>query len=217
MICELQIRTLLQDSWGELTHEDTYKPGSQLPPLVETLSKRMASLMATLDEIAQDLRDEMDRLEEQAGEDDEIGIAPTLASDTFSPDREAAYQYLDERISGLDRPIDLASLAWELQKEFGRDVVYGWLGHGSFKNLLLAAVPSARLSARPPAYVLPNGFSADDYATVQQHDGIPRAAFFLREADGGFPLVRSEQWAAIYDALARATSEKSGMALEICM
>ena len=62
--CELQVRTLLQDSWGELTHEDSYSKDKELPPLVEVLSKRMADLLATLDDIAEDLRSEVDRIEE---------------------------------------------------------------------------------------------------------------------------------------------------------
>ena len=56
---ELQVRTLLQDSWGELTHEDTYSKDGELPPLVQVLSKRMADLFATLDDIAEDLRTEL--------------------------------------------------------------------------------------------------------------------------------------------------------------
>ena len=63
---ELQVRTLLQDSWGELTHEDTYTKDGQLPPLVEVLSKRMADLFATLDDIAEDRRSDLDRLDQVA-------------------------------------------------------------------------------------------------------------------------------------------------------
>jgi len=67
--CEIQIRTLLQHAWGELTHEDTYKPGVKVPELVQVLMKRLATTLAVLDEIAQDLRGELDkveRLEDQA-------------------------------------------------------------------------------------------------------------------------------------------------------
>ena len=41
-----QVRTVLQDSWGELTHEDTYSKAGESPPLVEILSTRMADLLA---------------------------------------------------------------------------------------------------------------------------------------------------------------------------
>src|SRR6056297_915610 len=69
--CELQVRTLLQDSWGELTHEDTYSKAGELPPLVEVLSARMADLLATLDDIAEDLRTELDRIDEAIVDDTE--------------------------------------------------------------------------------------------------------------------------------------------------
>jgi ppGpp synthetase/RelA/SpoT-type nucleotidyltranferase len=61
--CEVQIRTLLQNAWGELTHEDTFKPEIRVPPLVASLSKRLATALAVLDEIAQDLRDELNKIE----------------------------------------------------------------------------------------------------------------------------------------------------------
>jgi ppGpp synthetase/RelA/SpoT-type nucleotidyltranferase len=64
---EIQIRTLLQHAWGELTHEDTYKPEMKTPPLIVILSKRLANTLAVLDEIAQDIRDELDKLESEQG------------------------------------------------------------------------------------------------------------------------------------------------------
>ena len=62
IICEIQVRTLLQNAWGELTHEDTFKPEVQVPDLVSKLSKRLATTFAVLDEISQDLRDELEKL-----------------------------------------------------------------------------------------------------------------------------------------------------------
>lgn len=53
---EIQARTLLQDGWGELTHEDTYKPGSTVPEWIVSMSLRMSELLAAVDNIAQDLR-----------------------------------------------------------------------------------------------------------------------------------------------------------------
>ncbi|MGO4783811.1 GTP pyrophosphokinase [Cryobacterium sp. W22_MBD10_FK3] len=57
---EVQARTLLQDGWGELTHEDTYKPGSKVPDWIVGMSLRMAELLAAVDNIAQDLRTGLD-------------------------------------------------------------------------------------------------------------------------------------------------------------
>ena len=55
--CEIQIRTLLQDAWAVLTHQDVYKSPSDLPPLMVTLSSRLADQLAVLDNVAQDIRD----------------------------------------------------------------------------------------------------------------------------------------------------------------
>jgi ppGpp synthetase/RelA/SpoT-type nucleotidyltranferase len=79
--CEIQIRTLLQHAWGELTHEDTYKPEMKTPELIVVLSKRLANALAVLDEIAQDIRSELDKLEiEQAAP-----IPPTEPASTTKP------------------------------------------------------------------------------------------------------------------------------------
>ena len=55
--CEVQVRTLFQDAWGTLTHEDIYKGGQDLPPLILKLSRRLADQLKVLDDIAQDIRD----------------------------------------------------------------------------------------------------------------------------------------------------------------
>jgi ppGpp synthetase/RelA/SpoT-type nucleotidyltranferase len=80
VICEIQVRTLLQDAWGELTHEDTYKVGMAIPELVASLSKRLATVLAVMDEIAQDIRGELDRAlgQPNGGETRQIP-APALA------------------------------------------------------------------------------------------------------------------------------------------
>lgn len=55
--CEVQIRTLFQDVWGILTHEDIYKNDHDLPPVILKLSRRLADQLRVLDDIAQDIRD----------------------------------------------------------------------------------------------------------------------------------------------------------------
>ncbi len=154
--CELQVRTLLQDSWGELTHEDTYSKDGELPPLVEVLSKRIADLFATLDDIAEDLRTELDRIDEAAlAEVDDSVIVPD--SVTGSGQAADAASMLLDRWQRMDRPVDLASLAWAVQREFGAEVSDSWFGYGSFKRFLGAAVPSGEISTGGQAYLLPAG------------------------------------------------------------
>ena len=56
---EIQIRTLAQDMWARLTHYDLYKHGEAVPPHILKSSKRLASLLAVADEIAQDIREQV--------------------------------------------------------------------------------------------------------------------------------------------------------------
>ena len=59
VICEIQIKTMLQDSWASLVHRDIYKEGAHLPKEIMTLSKRLSELLAIADNIAQDIRDQV--------------------------------------------------------------------------------------------------------------------------------------------------------------
>ncbi|ROZ44746.1 RelA/SpoT protein [Rhodococcus sp. WS3] len=60
---EVQIKTRLQDAWGELTHEDMYKPGEALKPneFHNNYAKQMAGLLAQVDEMADSLAEELDQ------------------------------------------------------------------------------------------------------------------------------------------------------------
>ena len=160
--CELQVRTLLQDSWGELTHEDTYSKAGESPPLVEVLSTRMADLLATLDDIAEDLRNELDRIDEAivaetAGQVDDPGDAAL----DLGPGADAADLVL-ERWNSLDRPLELSSLAWALQHEFGAEVSDDWFGFRTFKRFLRAAIPDGEISSGRRSYLLPPGSAPSD-------------------------------------------------------
>jgi len=231
--CELQVRTLLQDSWRELTHEDAYSKSGELPPLVEVLSMRMADLLATLDDIAEDLRNELDRIDE-AIVDEAPGQSDTESgNDAYTgnelpvgPGADAA-DILLERWRSLDRPLEISSLAWALQNEFGAEVSDDWFGYRTFKRFLRAALPEAEISGDRQLYLLPAGGAAgsdddsaeesvdtamDDTAIGESGVGesgddpsmIPEEARRLRRIDSGFPLVETEQWRRIYEHLAEA-------------
>ena len=152
---ELQVRTLLQDGWGELTHEDTYKPGVDLPPHVTTLSRRMADLLATVDDLAQDLRLELDRLAQSAV--DESGELPIGASGATAVSRDLVLQEASRIIARLTQPAALASIAAQLQGTFGTSIRADWMGFKTFKNLLMAAVPGVTIVTVGPGYVIPRG------------------------------------------------------------
>ena len=59
VICEIQIRTVLQDSWAILTHKDIYKEGDDLPESLKKFSYRLSQLLDVSDQIAQDIRDQV--------------------------------------------------------------------------------------------------------------------------------------------------------------
>ncbi|GAA2174770.1 hypothetical protein GCM10009846_22000 [Agrococcus versicolor] len=68
---EVQIKTRVQDAWGELTHEDLYKPGGGLRPsdFHRSVGRTMANLLAEVDRLADDLAGEFDvATTEPAGE-----------------------------------------------------------------------------------------------------------------------------------------------------
>jgi ppGpp synthetase/RelA/SpoT-type nucleotidyltranferase len=219
--CELQVRTLLQDGWGELTHEDSYKKDGGLPPLVEVLSRRMADLLATLDDIAEDLRDELDRLDEAAVVGLPNSEPPTRGTTRGSSEQAIdASAHLETRWRNLDRPLDLASLAWEVQREYGAEITDEWFGFGTFKRFLESAAPDAEITAGRHAYLLPAelvpddsaaddvGIEIDDRTMTGLEDAstsdIPPIARALHRVERTFPLLTSGHWARLFDHLAEA-------------
>lgn len=59
---EVQVKTRLQDAWGELTHEDMYKPGEALKPSKKhtDYAAHMAHLLHQVDAMADDLAAQLD-------------------------------------------------------------------------------------------------------------------------------------------------------------
>lgn len=59
---EVQVKTRLQDAWGELTHEDMYKPGEALKPSKqhENQARQMAELLLQVDLMADELAAQLD-------------------------------------------------------------------------------------------------------------------------------------------------------------
>ena len=65
-VCEVQLRTILQDAWAEVEHELIYKSDISLPN--ESIKRKMASLNATLtlsDLIFQEIRDYQKEIRER--------------------------------------------------------------------------------------------------------------------------------------------------------
>lgn len=58
---EVQIRTLLEDAWGKLTHRDIYKGKATASPHLHTLAELLARHLRVADELAQEIRNELSR------------------------------------------------------------------------------------------------------------------------------------------------------------
>lgn len=68
LVCEIQIRTILQDAWAEVEHELIYK--SDFNPFDKPLRRKLASINASLslaDTIFQEIRDYQNRLQSELG------------------------------------------------------------------------------------------------------------------------------------------------------
>ncbi|WP_158373611.1 GTP pyrophosphokinase family protein [Cellulosimicrobium cellulans] len=67
---EVQIKTRLQDAWGELTHEDLYKPGTaiKVSDFHRSVARTMANLLAEVDRLADDLAEEVANNTDQVSE-----------------------------------------------------------------------------------------------------------------------------------------------------
>lgn len=66
LVCELQIRTILQDAWAEVEHELVYK--SEFSPFDKPLRRKLASVNASLslaDIIFQEIRDYQNKLNQE--------------------------------------------------------------------------------------------------------------------------------------------------------
>lgn len=211
---EIQARTLLQDGWGELTHEDTYKPGVQLPTLATTLARRMADLLATVDDIAQDLRDELDRLAEASAtspDESQMPMGPTLpaveptltTTGTESATDEALISEARNVASRLSKPASLASIAQSIQASFDRGAAKNWGTFGSLGSLLEAAVPEFQIIYDPPGYLIPPGTSIVE----DEENDAPAVVRRLRWRDKFAPAVASEQLGCMIESIAEALQQ----------
>lgn len=213
---EIQARTLLQDGWGELTHEDTYKPGVQLPALATTLARRMADLLATVDDIAQDLRDELDRLAEvsiaspspiisgsskSANQEIRLSNATTVSNSAAD---EALVSEARNVASRLSKPAALASIAQNIQASFDRGDAKNWGSFGSLASLLQAAVPEYEINYDPPGYLIPPGTSLES-----ESNDAPTLVHRLKWRDKFAPAVSSDQLGHMIESISRALNRNN--------
>lgn len=93
-VCEIQLRTILQDAWAEVEHELVYKSDIALPN--ESIKRKLASLNATLtlsDLIFQEIRDYQKELRHRGRKRRQSIEVPPLVQDSIAlsaPPEEAA-------------------------------------------------------------------------------------------------------------------------------
>lgn len=97
---EIQIKTRLQDSWGEITHDTSYKVGkSAAHPLHAEISKKMSDMLDAVDKKAEELAQ---KVAYETAEDSQSSNAASLATATkytpaSNPGEVVSVFHLDRR------------------------------------------------------------------------------------------------------------------------
>lgn len=112
-VCEIQIRTILQDAWAEVEHELIYK--NEFTPLDLPLRRKLASLNASLslaDITFQEIRDYQNKLQREIAErrNSFYAIADNLTDDTLKPKAEENISRVSKFVSGTIDEMILAAI-----------------------------------------------------------------------------------------------------------
>ena len=98
LICELQIRTVLQHAWAEIEHDIQYKTASTIPSQIRKRFTSLAGLLEIADREFQAIQDEDLRIRSEARDSVEKG---NFAGVEITPD--ALKTYLDRKYGQDDR------------------------------------------------------------------------------------------------------------------
>lgn len=112
-VCEIQIRTILQDAWAEVEHELIYK--NEFTPLDLPLRRKLASLNASLslaDITFQEIRDYQNKLQREISErrNSFYAIADNLTEDDLKPKSEENIGRVSKFVSGTIDEMILAAI-----------------------------------------------------------------------------------------------------------
>lgn len=112
-------------------------------------------------------------------------------------------------VEGLTRTTPLVAIAHQLQGAFGSDITREWGNFGSFKQLLLAAVPDVTIVEQGPGYVVPRNVDLDSIEIPGGPTGeerLPRLVRALRAEDRNVPRVSGPDMVGLVDGLMLALS-----------
>jgi len=113
-VCEVQLRTILQDAWAEVEHELIYKSDITLPN--ESIRRKLASLNATLtlsDLIFQEIRDYQKEIRERDRKRRQSLEVKLAAQPNIDPEWSAA----PEAVKPSPVPVDVDSIMGEANLE----------------------------------------------------------------------------------------------------
>ena len=110
-VCEIQVRTVLQDAWAIIGHHLVYKRESAVPKALQRKLNSLAGLFETADDQFQQVRNERERYLARVT-DSRKSAKAFLSNET---NLDSMKQYLAWKFPAL--PLDVAS--WQLQAVFG--------------------------------------------------------------------------------------------------
>ncbi len=125
---------------------------------------------------------------------------------------EAIRKSIRRLVAQSAAPVPLAQAAHEIRKEFRLENDPGWLGYGSFKNLILACHDDTFVidTRRPPGFIVDSErFASRDAAEVSISS---RLIDRLRELTG-LPVWRSELYRSAFVSLAQLKSDARSASL----
>lgn len=103
--CEIQVRTLFQDAWARLAHQDIYKTAEDIPPVICKLARRLADQLAVMDAIAEDVREELRKeVKPSVLESDRVPITKQAVALVY-------YELFEEKPREFDLQIAMKELA----------------------------------------------------------------------------------------------------------
>jgi len=159
--CEIQIRTLAQDVWGHLSHEDIYK-GNASAALIEK-TRRLSGILSRADRIAEEIRREVVR--PRRGRKPAAGALLNRSSVAFLYHRafgEYAPDYLVEsilrefgnaslRADGLDQTLQDKGLFGKLQDAYAAHTKWGPGPEQMFRWAVIASINGFAAASREAA------------------------------------------------------------------
>lgn len=146
LVCEIQVRTILQHAWAEIEHDLGYKAGGEVALPLRRRFSQLAGLLELADGEFTRLRDDIRQYAEEVRQKivvrptevkiDEVSLLQFFSSDSFSL---ALDKVMAEFVgANLTTTADLQSLAAELRFVGIETIDHLKKGLGQFKDIILA-------------------------------------------------------------------------------